>query len=167
MKYIRKSSKEEGNIAMFNFAKKRVNKLVEKAESGDLEAQYQLGYNYDKGIDVKVDKKQAWYWVAESAKGGFAEAQATLSAFILRDFNDDSSLLLEAFSFAQASADQGNGFGLSMLGRFYGDGLVVEEDLDKSLELYKAAYKKGFTKARMMIREIEMYNFKKRLTSRA
>lgn len=149
---------------MFNFAKKRINKLLEKAESGDLEAQYQLGYNYDKGIDVKVDKDLAWHWMSMSADGGFAEAQATLSAFILRDYSGDNSKLVEAFSLAQASAKQGNGFGYAMLGRFYGDGLVVEEDLDKALELYKVAYyEKGFVKARGSVNNLEMYLLQKKI----
>ena len=151
---------------MFNFAKKRINKLLEKAELGDLEAQFQLGRNYDKGIDVTVDKKLAWYWTSKSAKGGFAEAQATLSALILRDFKDDKLKLLEAFSMAKKSADQGNGFGLAMLGRFYGDGIVVEEDLDKAYELYKTAYyEKGFKKARISVRELQMYMFNKKQLS--
>jgi TPR repeat protein len=94
---------------MFNFAKKRINRLTEKARSGDLQAQYELGMNYSKGIDVHVNKALAWSWILESANGGFAEAQATISALILKDNIDDNLKLAEAFSYAQASANQGNG----------------------------------------------------------
>jgi TPR repeat protein len=99
-----------------------------------------------------------------SAKGGFAEAQAKIAALTLRDYISDQSKMLEAFNYAEKSAEQGHGLGLAILARFYVEGLVVEEDLEKGLKLYKIAYyEKGFKKARISIEQIEMYKLKQKL----
>lgn len=49
--------------------------LLELAESGDREAQYQLGMNYYYGIGVSKSRDLAEYWVGQAAQQGSSEAR--------------------------------------------------------------------------------------------
>ena len=44
--------------------------LIRQAESGDAEAQYQLGLKYNKGDGVELDFNKAVYWFSKSAENG-------------------------------------------------------------------------------------------------
>ena len=49
--------------------------LLQKAKSGDAEAQYRLGICYDNGKGVKQDYKEAIRWYKAAAEQGHGQAQ--------------------------------------------------------------------------------------------
>ena len=50
--------------------------LIEKAESGDVHAQNELGVAYEYGEKgLQKNKEKAFYWFMKAAKQGFALAQ--------------------------------------------------------------------------------------------
>lgn len=53
--------------------------LHQAAKNGDAEAQYNLGFKYESGIDVPRDFQQARYWYELSAKQGNHSAQNNLN----------------------------------------------------------------------------------------
>lgn len=55
-----------------------VSVLHQTAEKGDVQAQYELGYKYESGIDVQQDLQQARHWYELSAKQGNTWAQNNL-----------------------------------------------------------------------------------------
>lgn len=54
--------------------------LQDKAQAGNIEAQYQLGNSYCCGDSGFWDTKQAVYWWCQAAKQGHADAQVRLDA---------------------------------------------------------------------------------------
>lgn len=52
--------------------------LQEKADQGDAEAQFNLGFMYDKGEGVSKDDVEAVKWCRKAADQGFATAQFNL-----------------------------------------------------------------------------------------
>ena len=55
-----------------------INDLIKKAEQGDVEAQYNLGYYYHSGEGVEQSEKKALYWWQKAAKQGHANSQYNL-----------------------------------------------------------------------------------------
>ena len=55
-----------------------INDLIKKAEQGDVEAQFNLGYYYHSGEGVEQSEKKALYWWQKAAEQGHAEAQFNL-----------------------------------------------------------------------------------------
>jgi len=54
-------------------------RLLERAQSGDVEAQFELGKNYETGrIGLPKDMSQAQYWYHKAADQGDAYAEASL-----------------------------------------------------------------------------------------
>ena len=51
------------------------------AEAGDAQAQYELGYCYEKAVGVEHDESEAIKWYRRSAEGGYAPAQFVLGYF--------------------------------------------------------------------------------------
>src|SRR4051812_4479900 len=51
------------------------------AATGSPRAQYNLGVNYERGIGVEQDPKQAFTWTQKAAEGGYAQAQVNLAAY--------------------------------------------------------------------------------------
>lgn len=52
--------------------------LIQKAQQGDVQAQYDLGVAYDNGYGVKQSDSQSVYWFQKSAEQGLAKAQYNL-----------------------------------------------------------------------------------------
>ena len=55
--------------------------LIQKANQGNAEAQFSLGYAYAGGDNVEQSDTQAVYWYKKSAEQGLAEAQNNLGSF--------------------------------------------------------------------------------------
>ena len=78
--YLEKRKKElearNEHIEAFEAQKK----LFKKAEQGDAEAQYKLGWMYEKGQDLPIDKIEAYKWFSLSVYYGHQEATEWLEA---------------------------------------------------------------------------------------
>tara|TARA_R100000808_G_scaffold14569_1_gene34319 strand:+ start:608 stop:1189 length:582 start_codon:yes stop_codon:yes gene_type:complete len=98
-----------------------------QAEQGDLSAQIKLGLNYEFGIDVPQDYKEAAKWFRLSAEQGWAPAQTHLG--VAYDFGDGVPQdRKEAVKWYRLAAEQGYAHGQAALGNMYQSGFGVLQD---------------------------------------
>jgi len=88
------------------------------AQSGDAEAQYDVGYRYEKGRGVDEDEELALEWYRKSAEQGVAKAQYKVGYLYLKgaDIEKDAE---KARIWLQKSADQGYAPAQYNLGKLY------------------------------------------------
>lgn len=92
-------------------------KLV-AAQNGDAEAQYDVGYRYEKGRGVDGDDELALDWYKKSADNGIAKAQYKVGCFYMKGTAIDEDPE-QAKIWLQKSADQGYAPAQYQLGKLY------------------------------------------------
>src|SRR5947208_996293 len=101
-----------------------VTEVRTKAEKGDAQAQFDLGFMYDEGKSVERDSTEATKWYRKAAEQGFAKAQLNLAAMyesgegIPQDYKEAARWNLKA-------SEQGITLAEVNMGRFYRDGKGV------------------------------------------
>lgn len=108
-------------------------KLVNKANSGDANAQYELGDCYYSGEGVPQDYNEAVKWWKKSAEQGNANAQCGLGIIYLK----------EAAKYFSKSAEQGNALGQRNIGICYHVGVGVDQDYNKAVKWFKKSAEQG------------------------
>jgi TPR repeat protein len=88
------------------------------AQQGDVEAQYDVAYRYEKGRGVDEDEDLAFEWFHKAAELGMDKAQYKLGLFYLRGIGTDSDTG-EAIAWLRKSADQGYAPAQYQLGKLY------------------------------------------------
>jgi TPR repeat protein len=58
--------------------------IMKAAESGDPEAQYKLGFAYDKGKGVDRNAEKSVYWLTKAAEQGHVTSQVRLGVIYFR-----------------------------------------------------------------------------------
>lgn len=106
-----------------------IDKLLSKAKSGDLEAQFDLGWAYEVGDELKPDLRMAFHWFKTAAEGGHAQAMHKTGYMYEKGFGTASNEK-RAFEWYKKAADAGDIHGERDLGYCYRYGVGVEEDLD-------------------------------------
>jgi TPR repeat protein len=97
------------------------------AEQGDADAQYFLGFMYDKGQGVPQDYKEAVKWYRLSAEQGYAKAQYNLGNKYLNGKGVPQDYK-EAVRLYRLSAEQGQADAQFNLGLMYAKGQGVPQD---------------------------------------
>ena len=97
------------------------------AEQGNADAQYNLGFMYDKGRGVPQDYKTALKWYKLAAEQGDADAQTNLG-FIFEKGLSVPQDYKTALKWYNLSAEQGDADAQYNLGLMYGTGLGVIQD---------------------------------------
>ncbi len=123
-----------------------VESIRAKAESGDADAQYNLGKLYAKGLGVKEDYKQAAKWYQAASDQSHAGALVALGELYEAGQgvpNDDA----EAAKCYRRAADQGNAVGQYSLAVLYVMGRGVPQDNAEALKWYRLAADQGDTLA--------------------
>jgi TPR repeat protein len=131
--------------------------LLKKAEAGDSEAQYLLGYNYLWGRGVAKNEQESIRWFILSANKGHPKSMNSLGAFFLKnkidspetdaeiakatpeisfskakkDLNQPHHLQMALFWFMQA-ADAGNPRAKTNIGSMYWNGIGLEQNLTEA-----------------------------------
>jgi len=117
--------------------------MIGKAESGDINAQYNLGTKYRKGDGVTKDYIKAKEWYAKAAEQGHSESQ-----FELGYFHFDSENYSEAVKWFTKAAEQGHSDSQNYLGYMYSLGQgVVPQDYSESAKWYTKAAEQGHAEA--------------------
>ena len=116
--------------------------LKEKAESGDIIAQYNLGCAYAEGDGTPVDLVQAVKWFRRAADGGDVDAQYNL-AVMYDDGDGIDEDNEEAMKWYTAAAKQGDQFSQFNLAVMYDEGTGVGQDYSKALHWYRQAAEQG------------------------
>lgn len=124
--------------------KKAFEEIKDKAESGDAEAQNQLGVCYHNGTGVVKDYAKAMKWVRKAAEQNNAWAQFNVGYFYAcgKGVAKDT---VEAVKWYHKSAEQGNDEAQRYLGSCYGNGEGVLKDYVESYKWILLAAANGST----------------------
>ena len=137
----------------------KISDLQKKAESGDAEAQFELGLAYAEGAgnrdlaemgddltlaldSVEQDYVKAAEWLQKSAEQGFDKAQYFLGCLYLAGLGVKEDFD-KARQWTQKAAEQGYAPAQNNLGCFYARGYGVPQDMNKALEWFKKAAEQG------------------------
>lgn len=133
------------------------------AQTGDAEAQYQLGIMYSRGTgDVQKSYADSFEWLSKAAEQGHAKANYHLGSLYLHGdrcpMREDIVVCTKNESKARCYFDKAReafekdvGEGLLWLAAIYGKGLGVEANHGKSEELLKLAAEFGNDEAKKML----------------
>jgi TPR repeat protein len=121
-------------------------RLKVMAESGDREAQNNLGLCYQHAYGTEQNYLEAASWFRRAAEGGLGSAQFNLGGlyYEAKGFEKDIRSAIEWYTRA---AQQRYELALLQLGWIYQKGLGVETDLRRAFILYLIAYKQGSVRA--------------------
>ncbi len=121
-----------------------------KAESGDPDAQYQLGEFYWKEgfFDREQSSKEAFKWYKLAGEQGQADAQYTLGRLYGSGWGVEQSYK-EALKWTKRAVEQGHADAQFQLGWIYEFGQGVEQSLKEALKWYKLAGENGHVGAQM------------------
>lgn len=120
--------------------------LIEKAESGDAEAQYELGnaFTFDylaKSYGVELDHRIAAEWYKRAADQGHNGAQCQLACLYLETIDEDK--WREASDLLAKAANKGCVAAMANLGRLFGSGKGVPYSPALAEEWLTRAARKG------------------------
>ena len=119
-----------------------LSELIEGAEQGDAEAQFNLGIRYDYGRGVEQDHAQAAQWYAKAAEQGHVKAQYNLGVRYANGEGVEQDHAQAAQWFAKA-AEQGHADAQYNLGVCYANGWGVEQDHAQAAKWYAKAAEQG------------------------
>jgi len=106
-----------------------IERLLKLAETGDTEAQFDLGWAFELGDEIESDLRMAFHWFKTAAKQGHAQAMHKIG-YMYEKAIGTAKDETRAFEWFKKSADAGELHGERDLGYCYRYGVGVEEDLD-------------------------------------
>ncbi len=101
-------------------------------------AQNSLGYMYEHGEVVSMDKKKAFYWYQKAAINGNRNAQHNLAFFYYQGLGTQTNYK-KAFEWYTKAASQGHPGSQNNLGVMYEYGYGVGKDINQAMRWYKRA----------------------------
>jgi len=105
------------------------------AESGDPQAEAQIGYFYDAGIGVESDPRIAAHWYQLAAAGGLTTAKVNLAVLYLWGTGVEKNQQL-GMQLLREAAMKGNGLAACDLGDMYSLGIGVPRDRTQGEQWY-------------------------------
>lgn len=141
-------------LARMQANEQRLAKALQQAESGDVEAQYNLGNMYLTGTGTGIDLKQAEHWLKLAAGQGLDKAQFKLGHlhYVTLGESSDSAIAYEWFSKAAAANYPP---AMYYLGDMYANGSGVKQDYAKARDWYEQAGSAGFSLAAQALRDLD------------
>ena len=119
-----------------------------KAEKGDAEAQFNLGFCYDDGRGVAKDSKEAVKWYRKAAEQDYAPAQFNLG-YCYANGQGIGKDKAEAVKWFRKAAEQNYAPAQSNLGYCYDNGRGVEKDPEEATKWYRKAAEQGHPEAQL------------------
>lgn len=126
------------------------------ANSGDAEAQFKLGVCYRDGIQISADDSIATKWFEKSASQGNHEAEYAYAEMLSRDLKSSEATNKKIVGLLQKAVAANHTKAKTLLGKFLYTGKGVDEDYDRSVELWEQAVKAGDLDAKC---ELAGYHF--------
>lgn len=125
---------------------RKIAKLQEAAEQGDVRAQNDLGLIYEVGNGIEKNYAKSFYWYKKSAQQGFAPALYNLGLYYANGIgvNKDLRMARECYS---RSASKGFVLAQVNLGTLLLDGKGGDVDYNQARELFKKAAEAGSSPA--------------------
>lgn len=129
-------------------AKDKIDKVISKAEQGDVQAQYELASMYENGNRVKKNIDLALKWYRKAAENGHAGAQIDLGWFYQNGQYVEKDVE-QAIAFYMKAANQRNSQAQLNLAVLYDEGIDVPEDNELAVKWYKLAAEQGHSSAQL------------------
>jgi TPR repeat protein len=107
------------------------------AMNGNVHAQYKLASMYEMGDGVSADIEQAKNWYERAAEAGSVPARQRSIYLSVKEQGYDPAKNAVWLNSVRTDADEHKGQAMFLLGQLYRDGIGVNKDLEKSLELLK------------------------------
>ncbi len=129
------------------------------ANLGDPFGMYQVGYIYECGMNIPVNFDSAYYWYSKAKELGDGFAMIKVGKFLIegkavkQDFSAGWKLL-ENVGESGTTPEQLTAY--SDMGEIYFNGIFVKQDLQKALEYYETAKKKGSISVDAQVKEIKL-----------
>ena len=120
--------------------------LIARAESGDVEAQNQLGIRYELGRGIAQDHKSAMTWYMKAAEGNLAGAMANVGRLYAQGLGAPKDEQL-ALTWMQKGADLGSADAQNYVGWAYATGAGYKQDYQKAFDYYTKAADSGNSNA--------------------
>ena len=127
--------------------------LHPKAQQGNTNAQFYLGYMYFYGYGIKRDILKAEEWLLKSAEKEDSFAQVYLGFIYYFSYNNYP----QAFEYFQKSAKNENALGQEYLGYMYENGDGVKQSHTEALKWFLKSAEQGNTESQYKVGE--MYNY--------
>lgn len=124
----------------------RFNERLAAAQSGDAEAQFNIGEMFEKGSGVPIDLKRAFVWFERAAKQKHQKARFKLAYMYYRGEGTTSNPG-KAFKLMESLAKGGYVRAQYYLGMMYETGVVTARDLSQAYTWYRRAAAGGYTPA--------------------
>jgi nitrous oxide reductase len=105
------------------------------ATKGNARAQYKLGtmYEYGKGIELDIEKAKHWYGLASTA--GIKAADDRIIYLSIKEQGYDQAKYSAWLKAIEKEAGKSNGDSMFVLAQLYREGLGVNKDLNRALEI--------------------------------
>lgn len=126
---------------MSSAIRQRMEKILGLAESGNVSAQFSLGYMFEKG-EVR-DLFEAAKWYRRAAEQGNGRAQLSLAALYESGSKDVPQDWTQAIVWYRQAADGGDPDAQQKLGYLYEHGLGLPRDVFAAAEFYQMAAEQG------------------------
>ena len=123
------------------------------ADSGDRNAQYNVGLMHLKGQGVAVNDPEAVRWFRKAAGLGQVEAQTFLGA-LYADGRGVAQDYEQAAYWLAMAAEAGQGAAQCFLGQLYVDGLGVEEDPVEAYAWLSVSEVNGYPEAAGLLKQV-------------
>ena len=118
-------------------------KMLQAAEQGNVDAQFNLGVMYENGRGVRQDYIQAVQWYRKAAEQGIAQAQYNLG-LMYRNGQGVRQDYAQAEQWYRKAAEQGIAQAQYNLGVMYANGLGVRQNYKIAKEWFGKACDNGF-----------------------
>ena len=116
--------------------------MIKKAEQGDVNAQWKLGWKYYDGDGVRNDYTKAFSYFKLVADAGYVDAQYVLGLLYEDGIGVEKDYTLAAYYYKLA-AEQNYSEAQNRLGLLYKNGLGVERNYSLAAHYYKLAAEQG------------------------
>ena len=133
-------------------------KMLQAAEQGNVDAQFNLGVMYDNGRGVRQDYAQAVQWYRKAAEQGDADAQYVLGVMydngqgVRQDYT-------QAVQWYRKAAEQGDAQAQLALGLRYATGQGVRQDIVIAKEWFGKACDNGLQQGCDAYRELNQAGY--------
>lgn len=105
------------------------------ASNGNARAQYKLGSMYECGTGVELDIEKAKHWYNLASTAGVKSANDRLTYLSVKERGYDQAKNSSWLDGVKKDANKSNGDAMFLLAQLYREGLGVDKDLGKALEI--------------------------------